>query len=114
MRRLRRELDEEVGLELTADPPHVWHQEVVWPRRADGYDGVRNDYFLVRTTAFDPRGSMTDEQLAQECLMGFRWWSLTEMEEYIGPAVFAPRAFPALLRTLFMDGVPATPTAVGL
>ncbi|WP_157017783.1 NUDIX hydrolase [Cryptosporangium arvum] len=26
---LRRELREETGLVITADPPHVWHQEVV-------------------------------------------------------------------------------------
>ena len=43
---LRRELDEEVGLVLDHDPPHVWHQEVVRPGRFEGYDGVTNDYFL--------------------------------------------------------------------
>ena len=45
---LRRELREETGLSIGADPPHVWHQEVVAPGMADGYDGVINDYFLVR------------------------------------------------------------------
>ncbi len=112
MTALQRELDEEVGLHLTADPPQVWHQQVRWPHRDNGFDGVRNDYFLVRTSAFDPRGSMTDEQLAQECLMGFRWWSLSELHEYSGPAVFAPPGFPALLRALLLDGVPASPIAI--
>ena len=37
---LRRELLEEVGLELIGDWPHVWHQEVVRPGHADGFDGV--------------------------------------------------------------------------
>lgn len=107
MTALRRELAEEIGLDLAEDPPHVWHQQVRWPRRDNGFDGVRNDYFLVRTRHFDPRGSMTDEQLAEECLMGFRWWSPTEIQDYAGPATFAPPAFPALLRALLSDGVPA-------
>jgi ADP-ribose pyrophosphatase YjhB (NUDIX family) len=48
---LRRELHEETGVVIDADPPHVWHQEVAAPGHADGYDGVVNDYFLVRTHA---------------------------------------------------------------
>ena len=52
---LRRELLEEVGLALSDDPPHVWHQEVVEPGHAQGYDGVINDYFLIRAAAFPPR-----------------------------------------------------------
>src|SRR4051794_7804222 len=56
---LRRELREEVGLAIDADPPHVWHQEVV-SGHVPGYDGVVNDYFLVRTAAFLPRGTLSD------------------------------------------------------
>ena len=52
---LRRELHEETGLVIDADPPHVWHQEVAAPGQADGYDRLVNDYFLVRTTRFEPR-----------------------------------------------------------
>ena len=51
---LRRELHEEVGLAVGTDPPHVWHQQVVAPGHAAGYDGVVNDYFLVRTVSFIP------------------------------------------------------------
>lgn len=36
---LRRELHEETGVVIDADPPHVWHQEVAAPVHADGYDG---------------------------------------------------------------------------
>src|SRR5258705_13456425 len=45
---LRRELDEEIGLPLDAEPSHVWHQKVVAPGHATGYDGVINDFYLVR------------------------------------------------------------------
>ncbi|MCO5994978.1 NUDIX domain-containing protein [Actinoallomurus rhizosphaericola] len=46
---LRRELLEEVGLVIDADPPHVGRQRVEGTDHAPGYDGVVNDYFLVRT-----------------------------------------------------------------
>ncbi|NUO61245.1 MAG: hypothetical protein HOV78_31675 [Hamadaea sp.] len=53
---------------------------------------------------------MTDEQLAEEGLTGFRWWSPAELPE--SSAVFWPPEFPALLRTLLADGVPASPIAI--
>ncbi|QHC28182.1 NUDIX domain-containing protein [Streptomyces sp. HF10] len=51
---LCRELREEVGLTADAELPQVWHQEVIGPGYAVGYDGVINDYFLVRATSFRP------------------------------------------------------------
>jgi 8-oxo-dGTP diphosphatase len=111
---LRRELDEEVGLALTADPPHVWHQQVVRAGHADGYDGVINDYFLVRTAAFSPRGSMTDEQLAAENVAGMRWWTLEELADYAGTDLFSPRSLPRLLPALLAGGLPEVPEVLGL
>ena len=58
---LRRELHEETGLVIDADPPHVWHQEVTAPGHADGYDGAVNDYSLVCTPHFDPCGALSDK-----------------------------------------------------
>src|SRR3984885_1387464 len=63
---LRRELHEETGLVIDADPPHVWRQEVAAPSHADGYEGAASDYFLVRTTRFDPRGALSDDHPAAE------------------------------------------------
>jgi ADP-ribose pyrophosphatase YjhB (NUDIX family) len=111
---LRRELDEEVGLAVDGQPPHVWHQVVVRAGHAEGYDGLINDYFLVRTAAFAPRGSMTDEQLAAENLFGLRWWTAAELAEYRGPDLFSPRALPALLAALRAEGPPAEPAELGL
>jgi 8-oxo-dGTP diphosphatase len=110
---LRRELDEEVGLVVDHDPPHVWHQEVVHPGRMEGYDGVINDYFLVRTVAFTPRGSMTDAELAAEGVTGFRWWTLAEIAAYQGPDLFGPRELPSALAALLADGPPPVPTQLG-
>ena len=111
---LRRELQEEVGLEITGEPPHVWHQEVVRAGHADGYDGVINDYFLIRTAAFTPRGTMTDSQLAAENVTGFRWWSHAELTCYQGTDLFGPRGLAAGLAALLAAGPAAVPVRFGL
>jgi 8-oxo-dGTP diphosphatase len=107
---LRRELREEVGLELTADaPPHVWHQEAVRPGQVAGYDGAINDFFLVRVPAFTPRGSMSDAELAAENVTGLRWWTLADIVAYRGTDLFGPRNLSQLLAALLRDGPPAQP-----
>ncbi|MFB9674715.1 NUDIX domain-containing protein [Streptosporangium vulgare] len=111
---LRRELHEETGLVIDADPPHVWHQEVVDPGHAVGYDGVINDYFLVRVASFHPRGAMSDGELATEYIVGFRWWRLPDIADYRGPDVFSPRDLATPLAALIADGVPAGPVPLGL
>jgi 8-oxo-dGTP pyrophosphatase MutT (NUDIX family) len=111
---LRRELHEETGLVIDADPPHVWHQEVTAPSRAGGYDGVVNDYFLVRTTRFDPRGALSDDDLAAEHISGMRWWRHGDIAEYGGPDLFSPRDIATPLASLIAGVIPNTPVMLGL
>jgi 8-oxo-dGTP diphosphatase len=111
---LRRELLEEVGLELVGEPPLVWHQEVIGAEYLDGYDGVINDFFLVRTTAFTPRGAMTDEELAAENVTAWRWWTLAEIAGYRGSDLFGPRDLARLLGGLVEEGLPGLPIQLGL
>ncbi|SCF72751.1 NUDIX hydrolase [Streptomyces sp. Ncost-T10-10d] len=111
---LRRELHEEVGLTVDTDPPHVWHQQVVAPGHAAGYDGVVNDYFLVRTTSFHPRGAMSDDELAAENIDGFRWWRLGDIADCRGSELFSPRDLASLLAALIAGGVPGSPVSFGL
>lgn len=111
---LRRELQEEVGFALDNDPPHVWHQEVVAPGHLAGYDGVVNDYFLVRTGAFVPRGTMSDDELAAENISKLRWWPLPEIVSYRGSDLFGPRDLATQLTALVTHGVPAKPTLLSL
>jgi 8-oxo-dGTP diphosphatase len=111
---LRRELHEEVGLAVDADPPHVWHQRVVGPDHAAGYDGMINDYFLIRTRVFVPRGSMSDDELAAESLTELRWWRRQDVTDYQGPDLFSPRDLAALMTSLIDHGVPAEPLLLGL
>jgi ADP-ribose pyrophosphatase YjhB (NUDIX family)/ribosomal protein S18 acetylase RimI-like enzyme len=109
---LRRELAEEVGLTDFPDPVHLWHQEVVADGHATGYDGVINDYFLIRTQHFTPAGTLTEAELRAENVHAMQWWSLPEMQAHQGR--FAPRELPALLRTLLDSGPPNLPTQLGL
>jgi 8-oxo-dGTP pyrophosphatase MutT (NUDIX family) len=111
---LRRELREEVGFDLRERPPHVWHQEVVDPGHAAGYDGVVNDYFLIRTAAFRPRGAMSEDELAAENIDGFRWWRLPDIAGYRGSDLFSPRDLATPLAALIVGRVPAEPVPFGL
>jgi 8-oxo-dGTP diphosphatase len=111
---LRRELQEEVGLTIDASPPHVWHREVVAPGYLPGYDGAVNDYFLVRTAAFTPRGTMSDDELAAENISELRWWPLPDIVAYRGPDLFGPRDLATPLMALVTHGVPAEPISLGL
>jgi 8-oxo-dGTP pyrophosphatase MutT (NUDIX family) len=111
---LRRELLEEVGLAVSDDPPRVWHQEVVAPGHAAGYDGVVNDYFLVRTAGFDPRGTLSDAELAAENISGLEWWHPSEVARYDGPDLFSPRDLATPLTALITLGVPVRPVRLGL
>ncbi|WP_328752694.1 NUDIX domain-containing protein [Streptomyces sp. NBC_00285] len=111
---LHRELQEEVGLTVTTPPPHVWHQEVVAPGHAAGYDGVVNDYFLVRTARFSPRGTLSDDELAAENISGLKWWHPREIAGYDGPDLFSPRDLATPLTALITSGVPAEPVLLGL
>ncbi|SFE59141.1 ADP-ribose pyrophosphatase YjhB, NUDIX family [Actinacidiphila alni] len=111
---LRRELAEETGLTLGGDPPHVWHQEVVAAGLVPGRDGVVNDYFLVRTASFVPRGSLPDDELAAENIESFRWWRPADIAAHRGPELFSPRDLAAPLAALIADGVPAAPVALAL
>jgi 8-oxo-dGTP diphosphatase len=111
---LRRELYEETGLVIDADPPHVWHQEVAAPNHSDGYAGVVNDYFLVRTTRFDPRGALSDDDLAAEHISGMRWWRHGDIAECGGTDLFSPRDIATPLAALIAGDIPGTPVMLGL
>ena len=111
---LRRELREETGFVTAIDPPHVWHQVVVAADHAPGFDGIVNDYFLIRATHFEPRGELTDDELAAEHIAAFRWWKLSEIRGYTGPDLFSPRNLATTLTDLLTSGIPAAPHTLGL
>jgi ADP-ribose pyrophosphatase YjhB (NUDIX family) len=112
---LRRELREETGLAITADPPHIWHQEISAADHPRASGGIVNDYFLIRANNFQPRGDLTDDQLAAEENLGaFRWWQLSEIAGHTGPELFSPRDLTTPLTALLTAGTPDRPVQLGL
>jgi 8-oxo-dGTP diphosphatase len=99
---------------VDGDPAHVWHQEFVAPGHAEGYDGAVNDYFLIRTTSFDPGGALSGGELAAENISGFRWWRCQDIAGYRGTDLFSPRDLATPLTALLADGIPDTPVLLGL
>ncbi|MEV4347937.1 NUDIX domain-containing protein [Actinoplanes sp. NPDC049596] len=106
---LRRELTEEVGFTLGSAARHVWHREVINPTYIKGYDGAIQDYFLVRTEMFTPRGTLTDLELAAENITELRWWTVPEITAYRGDDLFGPGGLVTPLAALIADGPPAQP-----
>jgi 8-oxo-dGTP pyrophosphatase MutT (NUDIX family) len=112
---LERELDEELGLKPTGHLPPLWHQVVIGENFAPGYDGVINDYFLVRVESFAPGGPTSEAELLVENITGHRWWTLEELllaHAQDGQEVFSPRDLPVLLRQILADGPPASPLLI--
>lgn len=109
---LARELIEEVGFRFEAQPPQIWRQEIIEPGHVAGFDGVLADYFLIRSKAFTPLGQLSTSELACENLIGFRWWSLTDLQTYSGPDLIAPRSLATELSNLLARG--PSPTIVDL
>jgi 8-oxo-dGTP diphosphatase len=111
---LYRELDEEVGLAVDAPPAWIWHQEIVDPSHAVGYDGVLTDTYLVRVSEFDASGSLGADALRDEGIEGLRWWTTVELLDYDGSAIFGPRDLGRRVTELLDAGVPASPLKFGL
>ncbi len=102
---LRRELREEVGLEVDELGPEVWTKTATFAM--DGWDGQVDHIHLVRVPRFTPRPALTAERLRAEHVHDVRWWSPAELAA--SAAVFAPRQLPRLYRELVTCGLPADP-----
>jgi len=108
---LERELIEEVGLGQAPIGPLIWTRTHLFPM-STGHHGQRERFYLLRTAPFDPRPALSEAQLRREFVTGMRWWTIDELEA--ADAVFAPRALPALIRSLIADGPPPHPIDVGV
>ena len=93
---VRRELLEEVGLDLPADrcSQPVAH----------------------RVHAFEPRGRLSDEELRAEYLHEMRWFTVDEVAALADPprVVTAPRELAEFLAALARDGRPRAPYRLGV
>lgn len=111
---LRRELDEELGLAITDVGPHIWSRLHVIPFIDGRWDGQRDHIYLVRTPAFEPRPSLTWDQLRAERLHELRWWTPDELASPPDGVLFAPRRLPTLVSALLTGGPPPAPIDTGM
>ncbi|MFD3976739.1 NUDIX domain-containing protein [Streptomyces cyaneofuscatus] len=106
---LRRELREEIGLVLIETPVPVWHQLLRGPGFLEGYEKIVQDYFLVHTSTFSPCGTLSRDELAVEWIVGFRWWSVSEIADYRGPDLIRPTGLAGPLSALINGDIPTRP-----
>ena len=89
------------------------HLEAAARGHADGYDGLVNDYFLIGTTHFEPRGALSDDDLAAEHISAMRWWRHADIADYGGTDLFSPRDFATPLAALIAGDIRGTPLVIG-
>lgn len=116
---LARELREEVGLADVEIGPHVWTREHRIAFVDGRWDGQREHIHLVEVPArFEPRPSLSWEQLAAEYLHEIRWWHRDEISAGFDASdtdtSFAPTALAIHLSELLDRGIPSEPVDVGV
>jgi G:T/U-mismatch repair DNA glycosylase/ADP-ribose pyrophosphatase YjhB (NUDIX family) len=108
---VRRELAEEVGLDVTDVGPVVWRRDHLF-REPKRWLGQSEEYFLLRVDAFEPAPRLTWAELNAEFVTDIRWWTPEELET--ANVTFAPQRLPELLRDLLRDGPPDALLDVGV
>jgi 8-oxo-dGTP pyrophosphatase MutT (NUDIX family) len=109
---LRRELREEVGLDLEELGPCVWTRTHIIPFLDGRWDGQVERFHLVETEPFVPSPLLTVEQLKAEFVTGVRWWTPEELA--VSREIHAPRRLPQLVVDLRERGAPPSPIDAGV
>jgi 8-oxo-dGTP pyrophosphatase MutT (NUDIX family) len=115
---LRRELLEELGLEIDDPGTAVWHREQLFPMAR--WDGQHDTFYWLEVDAFEPRPHLSAEQLRDEHVDAIRWWTYAEVRaaqraydahdtDDPAYAVLSPRDLGHRLSELFTNGRPAPP-----
>ncbi len=110
---LRRELIEEIGLVDPVIGAHLWNRLHIVPFLNGLFDGQRERVHEVRVPAgFEPRPTLSWEQLNLEYVFELRWWTLAEMEAT--EAVLVPSTLAMLVGDFLGNGPPVEPFDVGV
>jgi 8-oxo-dGTP pyrophosphatase MutT (NUDIX family) len=112
---LRRELREELGLEIADVGDPIWHKEHTFPM-SGGWDGQRDVFYLIELDSFEPRPAMSADELQAEHVDALRWWTFSELQaaqlEYDAAPkaptspTFSPRRLGHLVADLVTNGRP--------
>ena len=109
---LRRELREEVGLEVEDVGPCIWTRTHVIPFLDGRWDGQVERFFLVEVDPFEPVPLLSLDQLRAEFVTELRWWSADELAASV--ETHAPRRLPTLVADLRARGRPGMAIDVGV
>ena len=109
---LRRELREEVGLEVEDVGPCIWTRTHVIPFLDGRWDGQVERFFLVEVDPFEPVPLLGPDQLRAEFVTDLRWWSADELAA--SREIHAPRRLPTLVADLRTRGRPGIAIDVGV
>ena len=109
---LRRELREEVGLEVENVGACIWTRTHIIPFFDGRWDGQVEQFYLVEVDQFEPVPVLTAEQLRAEFVTAVRWWSAEELAA--SAENHAPRRLPELVASLRESGRPSQPIDVGV
>lgn len=110
---LRRELHEELGLQIDSIGPLVWTRTFLVPFLDGSFDGQEDAFFFMRTSSFEPEPAIGWDRLRAEYVAELRWWTVAELRSAHPSTRFAPRRLPQLLPALLADGPPPWPIDVG-
>lgn len=107
----RREVREEVGIDLEEIGPCVWTRGHVVPRTASPSLDLRERFFVARVvdTSIDTAGFTRAEA---DSISESRWMTPAEIAELRD--IVAPRRLAELLPPLFLGHYPSTPIDVGI
>jgi len=121
---LRRELREELGLEIeVADVGSpIWLKEHEFEMA--GWDGQADTFYLVEVPAFKPTPQFSEAELRAEGLDDMRWWTWEKLQEaervqasgedtHPNFVTLSPRPLVQLLRDLMTQGRPRLPLRLG-
>ena len=108
---LRRELQEETGLQVFELGPLVWtrrNHECSWNGK---WVHQREQFYLVHVPSFKPSQEQMREQDERAAFIGYRWWSAQEIEDSC--ELFVPRRLAGHFGELLREGPPAAVVDVG-
>ena len=105
-----RELWEETGLRLTGVGPLVWIRRATIRFPDSRLYRCVEQFYVGRTPAYDPGSHLNIDEAERASVLGYKWWSLEEIES--SREVFAPRRLAELLQPLLLGEYPTTPIEV--